>query len=253
MGGSMAAGMAAGTIVSAGDIAVADKSPEALDVLRRRAPGIRMLTDNREAARSADLIIVAVKPWLLETVAAELRESLDYTRQSVASVVAGVDFAALQAMFDNHSGVTPVLYRVIPNTAISIGESVTFIASQGASEEAVGTLVRIFGELGQATVISEKLVPAATSLASCGIAFALRYMRDSMQGGVDLGFTHEQSREIVMQTVRGALEMLRRNGSLPQAEIDKVTTPGGITLKGLAAMDEAGFSEAVLAGLFQSR
>ena len=94
---------------------------------------------------------------------------------------------------------------------------------------------------------------AGTSLASCGIAFALKYIDASIRGGVELGFSEAESREVVMQTMRGALALLERNGTMPQQEIDKVTTPGGITLKGLEAMARDGFEGAVRAGLLESR
>ncbi len=253
MGGAMALGMAAGSFLTAGDICVSDKNQEALARLTQANGGIRTAQDNAKAVCGADLVILAVKPWLLEEVAAEIKGHLDYTRQRVASIVARVDFSELHRMLDNGSGVSPVLYRIMPNTAISVGESMVFIAADRAQQAELDELTAIFGELGGVTVIGEELMTAATSLASCGIAFALRYMRDAMQGGTELGFSPEAARTVVMQTVRGALAVLEANDTDPQTEIDKVTTPGGATLKGLAAMDEAGFTEAVLSGLFKSR
>lgn len=253
MGGAMAKGMAAGKIVNAADITVTVKSEKSRQRIASYDPRIRTGLDNRTAVEGADLIILAIKPWLLEEVIQEIKDKLDYTRQSIASVVAGVKFDALRQMLDNGSGISPVLYRIIPNTAISVGQSVTFIAAEGASASQIDTLKQIFDELGLTIVIPEDQMPGATSLASCGIAFALKYMNDSIAGGIELGFSADEAREIVMQTVQGALEMLRTNHTMPQTEIDKVTTPGGITLKGLAAMDEAGFTEAVKAGLHKSR
>ena len=174
-------------------------------------------------------------------------------KEMLASVVAGVSFEKLKTMLDNGKDVRPALLRLIPNTAISLRESVTFIASDGASESQLNAVVTLFKELGQTVVVSEAMMAAGTSLASCGIAFALKYLGDSIKGGVELGFDETQSREIVMQTMRGALALLQANGTMPQTEIDKVTTPGGLTLKGLDAMAEGGFSEAVRAGLLKSR
>lgn len=253
MGGAMAKGMVAGSVVNAADIYVTAKSEKSCRRIAGYDPRIRTGMDNRAAVEGADLVILAVKPWLLEEIVLEIKDKLDYTHQAVASVVAGVNFESLHKMLDNGSGVRPVLYRIIPNTAISVGHSVTFIAADGASPEQTAYLKSIFDELGLTQVITEEMMPGATSLASCGIAFALKYMHDSMQGGVEVGFTPEGAREVVLQTVRGALEMLSANGTMPQTEIDKVTTPGGITLKGLAAMQEAGFTEAVKAGIHKSR
>ena len=108
-------------------------------------------------------------------------------------------------------------------------------------------------QLGRTFVVTEEMMTAGTSLASCGIAFALKYIDASIRGGVELGFSAAESREVVMQTMRGALALLECNDTMPQQEIDKVTTPGGITLKGLEAMTRDGFEGAVRAGLLESR
>ena len=90
---------------------------------------------------------------------------------------------------------------------------------------------------------------AGTRLASCGIAYAMEYIKAASAGGELLGFDRDQAEKIVEYTVKGAAELLLATNNTPQVEIDKVTTPGGMTQKGLAAMEESGFSQAVLKGL----
>ena len=107
----------------------------------------------------------------------------------------------------------------------------------------------MFEELGKAEYINENLISAGTSLCSCGIAYAFRYIRAAMEGGVELGFPADQSKKLVIQTLRGAIDLLEENGSHPEIEIDKVTTAGGITIKGLNEMEHAGFSSSVIKGL----
>ena len=104
-----------------------------------------------------------------------------------------------------------------------------------------------------AILIEERLMEAGTALASSGIAFALRYIRAAIEGGVELGFYPKQAQEIVVHTVKGAIDLLLENKSNPEAEIDKVTTPGGITIKGLNEMELSGFTSAVIRGLKASR
>ena len=94
---------------------------------------------------------------------------------------------------------------------------------------------------------------AATALCSCGTAYALRYIRAAMEGGVEMGLYPEQAKFIASQTVKGAAELLLAHNAHPEAEIDKVTTPGGITIKGLNEMESAGFSSAVIRGLKASK
>ena len=253
MGGAIAKGIAAGSLVPASDLTVTAHTQQTLVKIKGYDPAIRTTLDNREAVQGADLVVLAVKPWLLEEVVKEIRGGLDYRKQAVASVIGRSSFEELGKLLDNGSGVMPVMYRIIPNTAISLGESVTFIAEQGAPKERLDELVSIFSELGQTVVVKEPMMGPGTSLASCGIAFALKYLDASIQGGVELGFAPEEARAVVMQTMRGALEMMNLNGTMPQTEIDKVTTPGGMTLRGLAAMEESGFTEAVKAGLFNSK
>jgi pyrroline-5-carboxylate reductase len=103
--------------------------------------------------------------------------------------------------------------------------------------------------MGSTLITEERLLAAGTTLASCGIAYAMRYVRAASEGGVEIGFKADDAKAIVLQTVKGAVELLQTNGNHPEAEIDKVTTPGGVTIKGLNEMEHAGFSSAVIRGI----
>ena len=98
-------------------------------------------------------------------------------------------------------------------------------------------------------LVDERLINAGMALSSCGIAYVMRYIRAATEGGVELGFKAADALGIVLQTVRGAVELLQAGGGHPEAEIDKVTTPGGVTIRGLNAMEHAGFTSAVIRGL----
>ena len=93
---------------------------------------------------------------------------------------------------------------------------------------------------------------AATVLSSCGIAYALRYIRAAMQGGIEIGFGAEMAQFITAQTVKGATELLLQSGHHPEREIDKVTTPMGVTITGLNEMEHKGFSSSLIQGLMAS-
>ena len=129
------------------------------------------------------------------------------------------------------------------------------IIGAGAMGGAVarGLAESVFCRLGAVKDIEERLLPAATALASCGIAYALRYIRAAVEGGVELGFRASDAQEIVTATVRGAAALLSVDGAHPEVEIDRVTTAGGITIRGLNAMEQAGFTPAVIAGLKAGR
>jgi pyrroline-5-carboxylate reductase len=249
MGGALARGLAKGSRIATSDIYVSNPSTAKLEALKREFSDINTSTDNCEVVRKADMVVLAVKPWKVEEVLAEIKPQLDYSRQAVASMVGGLGTAELSQWLDNGSGVLPPTYIIIPNTAIATMSSMTFISSVRSTPQQDGLLLDIFNELGQAMLIDEGAMPAATSLASCGIAYALRYVRAAMEGGVELGIRADDAKRIVMQTLRGAVDVLAASNAHPEAEIDRVTTPGGLTIKGLNAMEAAGFTHSVIEGL----
>ena len=145
-----------------------------------------------------------------------------------------------------------MLYYLIPNTAIATRESMTFLSSAGATPEQDEQLLQLFRELGDAMLVEERLMNAGLVLASCGIAYALRYIRANTQGGVLLGFSPADAQRIVAQTMKGAASLLCIDGSHPESEIDRVTTPAGLTIRGLNAMERNGFTTSIIEGLMAS-
>jgi len=143
----------------------------------------------------------------------------------------------------------PPLMLCIPNIAIAQLASMTFLVPVTTTAEQTQVVRNIFDEMGQTIITDEQHLPAGTTLASCGIAYAMRYIRAAAEGGVELGFRADDAKNIVMQTVMGAVKLLEASGLHPEAAIDLVTTPGGVTIKGLNEMEHAGFTSAVIRGL----
>ncbi|MBQ8269785.1 MAG: pyrroline-5-carboxylate reductase [Bacteroidaceae bacterium] len=247
MGGAIARGLA--LTAQGTDIFVSNPSTSKLDALREDFPSINTTTCNSEAAQGADIVFLAVKPWKMEEVIAELKPTLDYEKQIIVSVAGGVGSDSLDGWLQKGGEPLPALYIVIPNTAIVAREGVTFIRGKRTAEAADRAMLALFSPLGLAMMVSEELIPAGTSLASCGIAYALQYIRAAAEGGEELGFSAADAQAVVMQTIKGALSVLAANGTTPETEINRVTTPGGLTLKGLAAMEAQGFSKSVAEGL----
>lgn len=247
MGGAIARGIA--RTAQGTDIFVSNPSAGKLDALKQDYSFINTTTENGVAVKDADFVFLAVKPWKMEEVIAEIKPHLDYSRQVVASVAGGVGSELLDGWLAKEDGSLPQLYIVIPNTAITTLEGMTFISGKRDTPASTKWLMNTFASMGCAKLVPEWLIPAGTSLASCGIAYALQYINAAMEGGEEFGFLKEEALDIVMQTVRGALSVLETNGTLPQTEIDRVTTPGGLTLRGLEAMREGGFSQSVIEGL----
>ena len=249
MGRALALGLAQSGAVKAADVCVSNPHTQKLEQLKAAAPDVNVTTSNVECVREADVVVLAVKPWKLAEVVAEVTPHLQ-ARQVVCSVAGGVGLTALQEMFAQ-AGANPLppLYYLIPNTAIAQRQSMTFMCSTGSNRETDECLLAVFRQLGDAMLGEERLMNAGMVLASCGIAHALRYVRAATEGGVQLGFRAADAQHIVAQTLRGAASLLDAEGAHAEAEIDKVTTPGGLTIRGLNAMEREGFSNAVVQGL----
>lgn len=250
IGGAIARGLSQGSIFQPSDIICTAHEQKFLDRLHEENPDLQLTLNNKEAVQQAEVILLAVKPWLVETVIQDIKPVLDYSRQIIISVAAGV---TIQELFGylrkNDKYVAPTIFRAMPNTGIAVRSSMSFLCASSATQEQTDLILSIFSELGNAMLIEERFMNAGMALASCGIAYAMRYIRASIEGGVEMGFYPQQAQEIVLHTVKGAVDLLMAHGTNPEEEIDKVTTPGGVTIKGLNEMELAGFTSAVIRGL----
>ena len=218
MGGAIAKGLAQGTIIKNSDIIVADPDIKKLEQLQSHAPEISIVTQNQEAVNWADVIILAVKPWLVSEVLGQLR--IDPERQLLISIAAGVSLEQLAQITSSKM----TIFRLVPNTAISEMASMTLISSFNASEEQERQIVDIFNEMGLAMLIPESQIAATTALTSCGIAYVLKYIYAATEAGVEMGVYPKAAMKMIAQSVKGAAELILNNDTHPAIEIDKVTT-----------------------------
>lgn len=229
--------------------------PESIFVTRRRSQlleslakmGIQTGSNNQQATREANIVFLAVKPYQMEEVLREIKPALK-PNACLISLATGIDNHTLASLSDNKFPV----FRAMPNTAIAIGQSMTCLSSLHATPEQETAVKALFETMGSAQYIPEELMSAATVLAACGIAFALRFIRAATQGGIEIGFGSDLALNIASQTVKGAAELIIQGHSHPEAEIDKVTTPRGITISGLNEMEHQGFSSSLIKGLLTS-
>jgi pyrroline-5-carboxylate reductase len=246
-GGNLGAAIAEGLIKSQFVV------PQQITVTRRNVAalqplevlGVNITSDNQKAIQDSEVIIVALKPYNVKEVLEGLRQNFDPARHIIISVVTGIFLKDLAAIVDH--GVP--IFRAMPNTAIAIQESVTCLCYQSASDAQIKYVTDLFDQLGITIAIDEKLMDAATVLGACGIAYALRFIRASTQGGIEIGFDAKTANLIAAQTVKGAAELLLKLGRHPEAEIDKVTTPKGCTIVGLNEMEHQGFSSSLIKGI----
>ncbi len=247
MGGTTAWGLLKSNTCQAKELHVADPSADKL--LPFSNAGASTFTDNKEAIQGTHIVMVFVKPWLVESVLHEIKPVLDYEHQILVVIAAGIKSDDIRTWLEKEDKAIPTFFLAIPNIAISQLSSMTFIVPARAKKEQTALIKSIFDAMGRSIIVEERLLPAGTTLASCGLAYAMRYVRAASEGGVELGFYPNDAKDIVLQTVKGAIELLQANGNHPEAEIDKVTTPGGVTIRGLNEMEHAGFTSAVIRGL----
>lgn len=211
--------------------------------------GVETSTDNVAAVERADVVIVAVQPSQVRGLLEEIRPALAARRPILASVATNVTLDELAA----HAGVDGLpLFRVMPNTAVAVRESMTCISVRDASAEQTATVVSLMESVGQVLVIRDDLMNAATVLCACGIAFAMRFVRAASQGGTEIGFHADEAVALAAQTIKGATTLVTELGQHPESAIDRVTTPMGCTIAGLNEMEHEGFSSAAIRGIRRS-
>jgi len=210
--------------------------------------GCTVHSDNKKAVRENEIIILAVKPYNYAEIIKELRTVFNPKKHVIVSVITGAWIEQLQQAIGKP---VPVI-RAMPNTAIAIQQSMTCLAHFGASPSQLSYIKELFDQLGKTVMIDEKLMDAATILGACGTAYAMRYIRASIQGGIEIGFDATTASLIAAQTVKGAAELLLQKNTHPEQEIDKVTTPKGCTIAGLNEMEHQGFSSSLIRGIVTS-
>lgn len=241
MGGSLIRGWAGQGIY---ELTVTARTEETLKHIREGYPQIKTTLDNSSAVKDADVIVLAVKPWLIESVITEIRESIDFERQIIISVAANIFTDTLRSYLG--CAYANVFY-VMPNIAAEFGESMSFVVpAEGVSDSVTAAVEALMQGVGKVERTKEQGVAAGNMLSGCGIAYVMRFIHAMMEGGVELGLYPNEARAIALQTMRGAVAVLEGSGDHPAVAIDRVTTPGGLTIRGLNELDHAGFNSAVI-------
>ena len=210
--------------------------------------GIQLGSDNVAAVRSSEVVILAVKPYNVKSILAEVAGELNPEKHIIISAASGVTTETLRKQVGN----TIPVFRAMPNTATAVGESITCISRDSASAGQTDKVTQLFDCVGKSVVIDEHHMEAATVLGACGIAYVMRFIRAMTQGGIQIGFSADLASLIASQTVKGAAQLLLEGDNHPEREIDKVTTPKGCTIVGLNEMEHSGFSSSLIKGIVAS-
>lgn len=237
-GGQMAEALIAGLLATnscrADQIWATDPVAERRDTLKRLY-GVRVGEANRDAAEWADLLVLAVKPQLLDRVMIDIEAGL--RRTLVVSVAAGVPIKAIAAKCGGHERIV----RAMPNTPAMVRDGMTALTmGSGISEQDRQVAKTLFESVGKVVVVEERLMDAVTGLSGSGPAYVFLAIEAMADGGVKMGLPRATAELLAAQTVLGAARMVLETGEHPARLKDKVASPGGTTIAGLHRLETGG-------------
>lgn len=244
MGEALVSALLKDGLAQPGEVTVSDVAEARREHLASQY-GVSVTVDNAEAARGAEIVVLAVKPQEFDAVASGLRGKLG-GGQTVASIMAGVRTERITDAL-GHDAVV----RVMPNTAAQVGQAMSvWTATEAVSGDGLEAVSRLLRALGRELRVSdEKYLDMATALSGSGPGFVFFVIEALIDAGVHIGLRREQAEELVLQTVFGSACLALETGKHPAELRNMVTSPAGTTAAGLQVLDEAGLRGALIAAV----
>jgi pyrroline-5-carboxylate reductase len=234
MGSALIRGLIKTAAVRPQNVVASDLETNAREKIAKE--GIQVFADNREVAKNASVIFLAVKPDAMFKVITDIKEVVTQ-KHLVVSIAAGVPLEALEAALGEGSRVI----RVMPNTPALVGEmAAAFSLGKNATDEDGKLLQKILGALGAAVQVDEGLMDAVTGLSGSGPAYIFLVIEALADGGVKAGLPRDVALRLATQTALGAAKMVVETGEHPERLKDMVASPGGTTIEGLAVLEKKG-------------
>ena len=246
LGISIAQGLEKAGFLSDRQTILTRRNTKALEALENDR--VKVTSDNQAAVANAGVVMLCVQPKQLDSLIDEIQPILDPKKHIIISVITAVPLSSLEEKIGQGFSI----FRAMPNTAIAVGQSMTCFDGNETSKAHVSLVEDIFNCVGSTLQIEESLMQAATVVCASGIAFWMRFIRATTQGGVQLGFDAPDAQKIAVQTCLGAASLLAETDGHPESQIDRVTTPQGCTIAGLNEMEHNGLSSALIKGLITS-
>jgi pyrroline-5-carboxylate reductase len=249
-GGNMAeaiiGGLLAGGVAPAKNIVVSDLAAERRTWLVKRH-GIGVTADNAEAVRGAAVVVLAVKPQQAVEALASAKDAFS-EKQLLVSICAGLTTAALEAQMPAR------VVRVMPNLPALVRKSVSAICGGArAASSDLDLVEELFAAVGSVVRLPEGQMNEATALSGSGPGYVFAFIEAMEAAAVGMGLEPATARKMAVATVRGAAELAAQTGEDPAELRRRVSSKGGTTLAGLAALEAGGFSAAVAAGMKAAR
>jgi pyrroline-5-carboxylate reductase len=239
MGEALLSRLIAQKIYAPEEVLVSDPQEQRRDLLAHQYR-VRAIADNQPIVDTTETLLLAIKPQVFEAVVSVLKQS--NPNQVVISILAGVPLSKLEAAFPEQ----PVI-RAMPNTPATVGASMTAIASGHYTQpEHLALANRIFEAVGEVVEVPESLIDAVTGLSGSGPGYIALVVEALTDGGVAVGLPRAIASKLALQTVRGTAELLQISGMQPAELKDRVTSPGGTTIAGIAHLEKCGFRSALI-------
>ncbi|MGD9727990.1 MAG: pyrroline-5-carboxylate reductase [Nitrospiraceae bacterium] len=246
-GGQMAEALIGGLLASQGsrpsDIRVTDPLAARREVLKTRF-GVQVGERNEAAAEWADVVLIAVKPQLVERVLADIVSVVN--GKLVVSIAAGIPLAWIR----QRAPAVRAIIRAMPNTPALVREGITALAAESSCSEQESAFVRnLFESVGRVVMVEERLMDAVTGLSGSGPAYVFVAIEALADGGVKMGLPRRTAELLAAQTVLGAARLLMERSEHPARLKDQVASPGGTTIAGLHRLEEGGFRATLMAAV----
>ncbi len=244
-GGNMAAALVKGLlhskVVPPEKIIVSDVKEDRLQTLRDKH-GIRTTTDNHELVRDADVVVLSVKPQVIDKVLGAIGKEIR-ADQLVVSVAAGVPVSAMEDRLPDGAHVV----RTMPNTPATVDAGATAIsAGTHATEDDLAIAHELFAAVGRVVTLDESLLDAVTGLSGSGPAYVMLMIEALADGGVKVGLHRDTALLLAAQTVYGSAKLLLETGEHPGRLKDMVTSPGGTAIAGLHTLESGGLRRTLI-------
>jgi pyrroline-5-carboxylate reductase len=241
MGEVIAGGIVGNMPVPASNVTVTDVVKERLDFLKGKY-GVNVTADNKAAVKSADIIILAVKPQSMGEALAGVKNLVD-KKKLIISIAAGIPISFIESCLGRKLRIV----RVMPNTPALVGAGATALApGDGASPEDLVAATSIFDSIGITVNVKEELIDAVTGLSGSGPAYFFIIVDSLAKGGVLMGLPRDIAYKLAAQTMLGSAKLALESGKHPMELRDMVTSPGGTTIAGIQALEEGGLRAALM-------
>ncbi|MBI2218618.1 MAG: pyrroline-5-carboxylate reductase [Candidatus Rokubacteria bacterium] len=244
MGEALIRGLVEARVVPAASVLAHDVRADRLRELEGRF-GIRIAKDNETLVREADVVVLAVKPQIMDAVLAGIAGEVTRDKLLI-SIAAGVSTARIRTAL----GTPARLIRVMPNTPALVLEGVTAMArGEGLEPGDLDLAAEVFRAVGRVVTLDEDLMDAVTGLSGSGPAYVAIVVEALADGGVRMGLDRQTAMTLATQTVAGAARLLQQTGMHPGALKDMVSSPGGTTIAGVAALEAGGLRATLISAV----